>query len=171
MPTVSACCCTFFASAAVPNCFPSCQLTLRTPSCRRSSSRAPSRARIARELPAEEGVLYRRAMLEPVGVAPRRLGGPTHQVEPHRQDIGRNADRLEAVAQRSKLDYVCMDCAETRDGELLIFEIDHAMVVHAMDSEALFPYKQGHMLKVRRAFESFLFGLGATRPASLDCAA
>lgn len=76
----------------------------------------------------------------------------------------RHAGALAAIHQRSKLDHVCIDCAETRDGELLIFEIDHAMVVHAMDPEDLFPYKQVHMLKVKQAFEAYLDRLPATRP-------
>jgi hypothetical protein len=63
---------------------------------------------------------------------------------------------LSGISQRSGLDYVCIDCAETRDGELLIFEIDHTMVVHAMDPVDLFPYKKIHMLKVRKAFENLL---------------
>jgi len=66
---------------------------------------------------------------------------------------------LTAVYERSKLDYICIDCAETRDGELLIFEMDHVMVVHAMDPEDLFPYKQVHMRKVKQAFENHLFSL------------
>lgn len=71
----------------------------------------------------------------------------------------RHAAALEAIHRRSGLDYVCIDCAETREGDLLVFEIDHAMVVHAMDPEALFPYKQVHMRKVREAFEDFLVSL------------
>jgi glutathione synthase/RimK-type ligase-like ATP-grasp enzyme len=71
----------------------------------------------------------------------------------------RHKAALAAVYERSKLDYICIDCAETRDGELLIFEIDHAMVVHAMDPEELFPYKQVHMRKVKQAFEDYLFSL------------
>ena len=35
------------------------------------------------------------------------------------------------------------------------------MVVHAMDPEDLFPYKQVHMLKVKQAFDDFLYSLGA----------
>lgn len=77
----------------------------------------------------------------------------------------RHAGALAAIHQRSQLEYVCIDCAETRDGELLIFEIDHAMVVHAMDPEDLFPYKQVHMLKVKQAFEAYLAGL-PTHPVS-----
>ena len=68
---------------------------------------------------------------------------------------------LDAICERTKLDYLCIDCAETPDGQLLIFEIDHAMVVHAMDPEQQFPYKQLHMDKVKNAFRDFLFRLSA----------
>lgn len=70
---------------------------------------------------------------------------------------------LEAIYKRTKLDYLCIDCAETLDGQLLVFEIDHAMVVHAMDPEHQFPYKQRHMQKVRDAFRNFLFRLTASQ--------
>lgn len=70
-------------------------------------------------------------------------------------------EALAAIHQRMKLDYFCIDCAETRDGQLLIFEADHVMVVHAMDQEDLFPYKQVHMAKVQNAFRDHLLGLGA----------
>lgn len=79
----------------------------------------------------------------------------------------RHATALEAIHRRSGLDYLCIDCAETRDGKLLIFEIDHAMVVHAMDPEALFPYKQVHMRRVKQAFEDYLYRLQASQPAPL----
>jgi hypothetical protein len=71
----------------------------------------------------------------------------------------RHRAALDAIYQRTHLDYVCIDCAETQDGRLLIFEVDHTMVVHAMDPEALFPYKQVHMEKVKIAFRNFLFRL------------
>jgi len=71
----------------------------------------------------------------------------------------RHRAALEAICQRTRLDYLCIDCAETQAGELLIFEIDHTMVVHAMDPEPLFPYKQVHMKKVENAFRDFLFRL------------
>lgn len=63
---------------------------------------------------------------------------------------------LEAISRRSQLDYFLIDCAETADGELLVFEIGHAMVVHAMDPPDLFPYKQHPIRKVRNAFRDFL---------------
>ena len=71
----------------------------------------------------------------------------------------RHGAALKAIAERTQLGYVCVDCAQTSDGELLVFEIDHAMVVHAMDSEAMFPYKQTHMRKVRDAFRDYLLRL------------
>jgi len=72
---------------------------------------------------------------------------------------GRHRLALEAICRRAKLDYLCIDCAETRDGRLLVFEIDPAMVVHGMDPEPLFAYKLPHMRKVQSAFRDFLFGL------------
>jgi glutathione synthase/RimK-type ligase-like ATP-grasp enzyme len=68
----------------------------------------------------------------------------------------RHRTALDTIYARTKLDYLCIDCAESRDGHLLIFEIDHTMVVHAMDPELLFPYKQAHMLKVKDAFRALL---------------
>lgn len=68
----------------------------------------------------------------------------------------RHATALTAIAERTRLDYLGIDCAETHDGQLLVFEIDHAMVIHAMDSEMLFPHKQRHMRKVREAFREML---------------
>lgn len=75
--------------------------------------------------------------------------------------VQRHGAALQTVYERFGLDYVCIDCAETRGGELLIFEIDHIMVVHAMDSETLFPFKQVHMRKFQQAFEGFLYQLPA----------
>ena len=70
---------------------------------------------------------------------------------------------LDAIYQRTKLEYLCVDCAETRDGRLLVFEINHAMIVHAMDPERLFPYKQAHIKKVQRAFRDLLLRLASVR--------
>ena len=74
----------------------------------------------------------------------------------------RHQAALDAIYRRCGLDYVCIDCAQTADGQLLVFEIDHAMVVHAMDTEAMFPYKQHHMQKVKNAFRDYLLRLTAT---------
>ena len=69
--------------------------------------------------------------------------------------VRRHGSALRAIHQRTQLDYLCIDCAQIQ-GQLLVFEIDHAMVVHAMDSEQLFPHKQTHMLKVKTAFRELL---------------
>ncbi len=70
---------------------------------------------------------------------------------------------LNEIHQRTGLDYLCIDCAETSSGELLIFEVDHAMVVHSMDSEELFPHKCFHMQKVKSAFRDFLIRLNSPK--------
>lgn len=78
----------------------------------------------------------------------------------------RHAVTLRAIHERCGLDYLCIDCAETRDGQLLIFEIDHVMVVHSMDSLALFPFKHVHMAKLRHGFEDYLYRLRAAATES-----
>ncbi len=81
--------------------------------------------------------------------------------------LKRHGPALDAIYRRTRLDYVCVDCAEAPDGRLLVFEIDHAMVVHAMDPVELFPYKQQHMRKVQNAFRDFLVRLTDThKPGS-----
>lgn len=70
----------------------------------------------------------------------------------------RHAEAWDAIYRRTGLDYVCLDCAETMTGELLIFEIDHAMIVHAMDDPEKFAYKQAPMQQLRQAFRTMLLG-------------
>jgi glutathione synthase/RimK-type ligase-like ATP-grasp enzyme len=61
-----------------------------------------------------------------------------------------------AIYERMGLDYLGIDCAETPDGRLLIFEVDSNMVVHALDPVDKFPYKQPQMQKVFAAFRQML---------------
>jgi hypothetical protein len=68
----------------------------------------------------------------------------------------RHADALSAMAARIGLDYFTIDCAETRDESLLVFEADNTAVVHDMDPVELFPYKQSQMRKVFDAFTAML---------------
>ncbi|WP_322399856.1 RimK family alpha-L-glutamate ligase [Massilia luteola] len=68
----------------------------------------------------------------------------------------RHAGALADIDARIGLPYLGIDCAETQDGRLLIFEVDNAMVVHAMDDPAKYPYKGPAMDKVFRAFEAML---------------
>lgn len=64
---------------------------------------------------------------------------------------------LAEIARRTGLDYVGLDCAETRDGSLLVFEADNTLIVHDMDSPSVFPYKAGHMQNLFDAFQAMLF--------------
>jgi len=68
----------------------------------------------------------------------------------------RHQAALAAIHRVIGLDYLGIDCAETLDGQLLIFEVDHAMVVHAMDPVDVFPYKQPAMHKLFAAFRAML---------------
>jgi glutathione synthase/RimK-type ligase-like ATP-grasp enzyme len=63
---------------------------------------------------------------------------------------------LAGVARLTGLEYVGLDCGETADGRLLIFEISTAMLVHDMDSREIFPYKQSQMQRIFRAFNEML---------------
>ncbi len=68
----------------------------------------------------------------------------------------RHASALRAVAERFGLEYLVIDCAETADGSLLVFEVDPGAVVHAMDPPDLFPYKGPQMEKIFAAFRDLL---------------
>lgn len=82
--------------------------------------------------------------------------------------VARHRPALQAICQRIPLDYFCADCAELPDGQLMIFEADHVMVVHAMDSDTLFSFKKHHISKIQQAFRSML--LGAMASFNSDCA-
>lgn len=71
--------------------------------------------------------------------------------------IARHGAALAAVAERVGLDYFGVDCAETPAGDLLIFEADHALLVHDMDPVDVFPYKPAQMRKIFDAFSAFLY--------------
>lgn len=68
----------------------------------------------------------------------------------------RHATAFREIRERLGLDYVGIDCAETTDGKLLIFEADSDMIVHAMDPVDLFPYKAPQMHKLFAAFRRML---------------
>jgi hypothetical protein len=68
----------------------------------------------------------------------------------------RHATAFNAIAERFDLDYIPIDCGETREGKLLVFEAGTNMIVHAMDPLDLFPYKRPQMEKVFSAFQSML---------------
>jgi hypothetical protein len=72
-------------------------------------------------------------------------------------DFGaRHRDALAGIADVIGLDYFAIDCAETKPGKLLVFEADISMVVHDMDSAAIYPYKPPQMRKIFSAFSDML---------------
>jgi hypothetical protein len=60
------------------------------------------------------------------------------------------------LAARVGLDYFIVDCAETRDGRLLVFEADNTAIVHDMDPPDVYPYKAREMRKIFDAFAAMI---------------
>jgi glutathione synthase/RimK-type ligase-like ATP-grasp enzyme len=73
----------------------------------------------------------------------------------------RHAAALQDLHERLRLDYLVIDCAETVDGELLVFEVDPGAVVHSMDPVDLFPYKPAHMERIYAAFRTMVLDAAA----------
>jgi hypothetical protein len=69
----------------------------------------------------------------------------------------RHRAALSGLSKRIGLDYFTLDCAETKEGLLLIFEADNTAIVHDMDPPDIFPYKIPQMRKVFDAFAAMLF--------------
>ncbi len=80
----------------------------------------------------------------------------------------RHAAAFAAIAERFGLDYIGMDCAQTADGRLLVFEFANALVVHAIDDQTLFPYKPAQMRKVFGAFAEWLLQRAASDPLAIS---
>jgi hypothetical protein len=81
----------------------------------------------------------------------------------------RHGEALAAMHARIGLDVYSIDCAETRDGALLVFEADVAAIIHMMDPPDLFPYKAPQMRRVFAALFELLrsrAGAGWYRPMS-----
>lgn len=74
---------------------------------------------------------------------------------------------LQEIDQRLGLDYYALDCAESQDGRLVVFEIDSGAVVHSMDPVAIFPYKLPQMQRIFAAFEKMLVRTARGVPRTL----
>ncbi|CAN2533789.1 hypothetical+protein [Methylocapsa aurea] len=70
--------------------------------------------------------------------------------------VTRHADTFEALVECIGLTYFGVDCAETENGELIVFKVDHTLLVHDMDPVDVFPYKPPQMRKIFDAFASYL---------------
>ncbi len=78
-----------------------------------------------------------------------------------RDFAARHAAAFKAINERIGLDYLGMDCAETADGRLLIFEADSCMIVHALDPVDVYGYKQKPIQRLFDAFHEMLLDAGA----------
>jgi hypothetical protein len=70
--------------------------------------------------------------------------------------MARHAATFAALAECVGLAYFGVDCAETKSGELVVFKVDHTLLVHDMDPVDVFPYKPPQMRKIFDAFASCL---------------
>ncbi len=60
------------------------------------------------------------------------------------------------IAAALQLDYLGLDCTIDADGNLLLFEADPAMIVHAADDPALFAYKHAAARAIFAAFSELV---------------
>ena len=79
----------------------------------------------------------------------------TEFAERHKEAFGQ-------LTARVGLDYFGIDCAETTDGKLLLFEGETALIVHDMDPPDIYPYKLPQMHKLFAAFADMLRRRAAT---------
>jgi hypothetical protein len=88
--------------------------------------------------------------------AEKRVEEAQAMVDFDRGFAGRHAAAFDALHDRLGFDYYSIDCAETCDGRLLVFEADAAAIIHMMDPPDMFPYKHPQMRRVFAAFEDML---------------
>ncbi|MDP9110018.1 MAG: hypothetical protein M3M96_00075 [Candidatus Eremiobacteraeota bacterium] len=69
---------------------------------------------------------------------------------------GARFETLLAIAAAVDLDYFGIDCTIARDGEVLVFEADPAMLVHTSDPPELYPYKAQYVPRIYRAVEGMI---------------
>jgi tetratricopeptide (TPR) repeat protein len=69
---------------------------------------------------------------------------------------GPRFETLKAIAAAVGLEYFGIDCAIDRDGRVLVFEADPAMLVHTTDPVDLYPYKHRLIPQIYRAVERML---------------
>lgn len=69
---------------------------------------------------------------------------------------GELAEALRETAALLPLDYVGIDCAIGRDGKLLIFEADNAMIIHTLDDPVLYGYKHRYVPRILTALDALV---------------
>jgi glutathione synthase/RimK-type ligase-like ATP-grasp enzyme len=88
---------------------------------------------------------------------PRRMEEALFMQDFDQGFAARHAPALAEMISRLGLDYFAVDCAQTPDGELLIFEADNTAIVHDMDPPSVYPYKSAQMQKIFKAVQAMLF--------------
>ncbi len=76
----------------------------------------------------------------------------------------RHEEALAAVGNAFDLEYFAIDCGETQDGQLLVFETGNAMVVHDMDPVDMLPYKSPKMQELFAGFQDMLHQRSRLQP-------
>ena len=71
---------------------------------------------------------------------------------------GKLRTALEEIAAAIPLEYFGIDCAIARDGRLLLFEADAAMLVHGTDPPELYPYKRAGFERIKSTLNALLRG-------------
>ncbi|MBV9456886.1 MAG: tetratricopeptide repeat protein [Bradyrhizobium sp.] len=61
---------------------------------------------------------------------------------------------LNAIRERIGLDYFGIDCALDREGNVVVFEVNASMLVHARNED--FPYKDPYVRAIKDAFDAML---------------
>jgi hypothetical protein len=69
---------------------------------------------------------------------------------------GELGEALRETAALLPLDYVGIDCAIDRDGKMLIFEADNALIVHLLDDPALYGYKHEYVPRILEALDTMV---------------
>ena len=69
---------------------------------------------------------------------------------------GALAEALRETAERLGLEYVGIDCAIARDGTLLLFEADNAVLVHLLDDPVTFGYKHRYVPRITAALDAMV---------------
>ena len=76
--------------------------------------------------------------------------------DPRRAFEGSKFEAIVQVGAAVGLEYFGIDCGIDRDGNLLVFEADAAMLVHTSDPVELYPYKHQFVPRIYRAVERMI---------------
>ena len=82
----------------------------------------------------------------------------------HQEFARRHRGALAGLASRVGLDYFGIDCAQTAEGKLLLFEADIAMIVHMIEFTHGLPLQSAADAQAVRRFRRYAEGCGIASP-------